>query len=177
MPLRMRTPHTTARLILDGTGFNRAFDLPMEPDLDRADFRKAEPAIVGQGIATLGIGEGIVAVASLEAGIARLLAILHAAEEVFKRPIQAQEHILKHLAVNILVLWPDFCLDLRQIALLLVVADRLAHYAIGISPFGKRGVVEFPAAHQRPEEFLLLVLRWIEPEFVGFPHRFFCPST
>ena len=133
--------------------------------------------IVSERVAALGIGKTVVAIASLEARIARLLTILHPPEEVLKRSIQPQKDILQDLAVNVLVLLPDLCLDLRQIALLFVVADRLARYAIGVLPFGKRGVVQLTATSKRPEQLLLLLLGWIEPEFVRFPHRFFCPST
>ena len=40
-------------------------------------------------------------------GIAGLLSMLHSLNEAIKSPLEAKQHILKHLTVNIVVLWPD----------------------------------------------------------------------
>jgi len=45
-------------------------------------------------LAELLIGEAVIAGATLEARVARLLAVLHPAKERLKGPIQAGEHIL-----------------------------------------------------------------------------------
>ena len=46
-------------LSFDGTGFDGAFDGPMEFDLDGSDFGEADAAIMGEGEPCLRIGEAI----------------------------------------------------------------------------------------------------------------------
>ena len=57
--------------------------------------------------------------------------------------------------MNVLVLFSDLRLHLRQIILLIIVRDRLARVRVGITAFGKRGIVEVPTACERPVELLL----------------------
>src|SRR2546423_12002278 len=132
---------------------------------------------MGEAVAALGIGKGIIAVATLKPGIAGLFSIGNAAKEAIKAPLEAQEHILDDLGVNILVFRTQYRFNLDQIALLLVVGDGLASHTIGFFAFRKGCIVKFPAPWQCPEEHLLLLLRGGEPKLIGFSHRFFCPST
>src|SRR6266700_515545 len=84
-----------SRLMLNRGGLDGSFDFSMQLHLDRADFRKADTAIMCQGkTPCLGIGKGIVAVASLKPGIAWLLTILNASEKCIKGSLKTQEHIL-----------------------------------------------------------------------------------
>src|SRR6266849_2864147 len=81
-------------LTLDRTGFDRACDLPMELDLDRANLRETHPIISSERVSTLRVGEAIIAIAALKPGIARLLTLLDSAEEVVKRFLHPPKHIL-----------------------------------------------------------------------------------
>src|SRR6266699_4277840 len=86
----------------------------------------------------IGIGERVIAVASLKPGIAWSFPVFATSEEIIKRVVQASQHILQDVSSDILVLFSNLCLDLRQIVLLIVVADRLARILIGVFTFGKR---------------------------------------
>ncbi len=81
--------------MLNRGGLDGSFDLSMQLYLDRADLGEADPAIMGR-VKTpwLGIGKGIVAVASLKPGIAWHLTILNASEKSIKGFFKTQEHIL-----------------------------------------------------------------------------------
>src|SRR5947208_1652111 len=119
--------------MFDGSCFDGSLYLSMQFDLDRAELGKADTAVMGQGKAScLGIGEGIVAVPALKARIARFLTTLDTSEKCIEGFLQTQEHVLKHLGIHVLVFFPDFCLDLWQVPLLLVVADGLKSVLVGI---------------------------------------------
>src|SRR5579883_2098182 len=162
--------------ILDGTRFDAAFNRSMELDLNGADFRERD-ALLREGIAPLRVGETVIAIASLKARIARLFASFDPSEKGLEGSFQTQEDILKHLRMDILVLFSQDIFDLRKIALLFVVADRLASHAICLFPFGKASIVQFSTPCQCPEEDLLLLGGRVEPIFESLSHRFFCPST
>src|SRR6266699_3075611 len=51
----------------------------------------------------MGVGKAIIAIASLKPGIARLLSILYSLKESITSSLEAKQHILKHLTVNIVV--------------------------------------------------------------------------
>src|SRR5690606_25448417 len=53
-------------------------------------------------LASLRVGEAVVAVTTPEARVARLLAALHAPEERLERQVHASRHVLKHLRMNAL---------------------------------------------------------------------------
>ena len=78
------------------------------------------------------IGEGVVAVTSLKPGEARSLTGFATSKEVLEGFIKTAQYILENMGCYILVLFPDFCFDLRQIVLLIVVVERLACRAIGV---------------------------------------------
>jgi hypothetical protein len=56
----------------------------------------------------LGVGEAIVPLLALEAGVSWFLAILHAAEERLLRLVQPVQHILQDVRVDVAVLWSHF---------------------------------------------------------------------
>src|SRR5947209_284325 len=82
----------------------------------------------------------------------------------------SQEHILPDLAVDLLILLSNFCLDCRQRAFLLIVPNgqflhetfagwlviivgMLSHVEmVGVFAFGKRRVIQLPTTSQCPEE-------------------------
>ena len=110
-------------LILDGAGFNGAFQRAMQRDLDGANLREAQTAIMREAVAPLGIGERVVAVASVKPRIARRLTRPGAPEEGLKRAVYPLNHVLQDLTVDLAVLWqPGF--DAGQLGLLLVVANK-----------------------------------------------------
>src|SRR6266702_6567903 len=67
------------------------------------------------------VGEAIIAILPFEAGIARLLATLHTAEEAGKGPIKPPQDILQHVGGNLLVFFAHLCFDFWYGILLLVV--------------------------------------------------------
>src|SRR5947209_7069277 len=72
----------TIGLSADRDGLGRTLQRAMHPDGNTANLRQTEHAAVQhQATAILGIGEAVVAIAPLEAGIARLLTVLEATEE------------------------------------------------------------------------------------------------
>jgi hypothetical protein len=134
------------------------------------------PAVQHHPIAVLGIGERVVAVPSLEAGIARLLAGLEAAEERRKSSIQAFEHILQDLGMDLSVLRADG-LHLAQFPRLLLVAHRDPTPLPGRLALLQGGVVEATAAPQDSLQHLRLrgcrqqlVLEGLAPRDLGH-HR------
>src|SRR5690242_6812524 len=86
--------------------------------------------IEGRAIGILGIGETVETVPSVKAGIARRLAILHPAEEGLKSMLNAQHHILQHLAMDFRV-FRHRLFDAWQFGFLLVVADGDTTHAVG----------------------------------------------
>src|SRR6266550_9240873 len=70
----------------------------------------------------IGIGERVIAVASLKPGIAWIFPVFAPSEEILKRLVQASQHILQDVSSDFLVLFSNLCLDDRQIVLLIVVA-------------------------------------------------------
>ena len=71
------------------------------------------------------VGETIIAVATLEAGVSRLLCMFsHAPEEMLKCLVKSPQHILQHMGRYLLVLFAYLCLDLRKVILLGSITDR-----------------------------------------------------
>src|SRR5260370_36879207 len=71
----------------------------------------------------MGVGEGVIAVAALQAGIAGRLAYRDPPEEGVKGPLHPQEHILQHLRMPLGVFRAGR-LEVGQLRLLLVLAGR-----------------------------------------------------
>jgi hypothetical protein len=154
-----------ACFIFAGAGLGSAFDLAMEFELDCPDLGETDPVIVGEGEpASLGRGEGSLAVPPLKPGVAWLLTILEAAKEAIKGSLHAQEDILEHLAMDLLIVFSQMGLDLWQFAFLLIVSHlhltsklfagrfiilvgMLSHVKIiGVSTFQQGGIVQLAAA-------------------------------
>jgi hypothetical protein len=93
-------------------------------------------------------GEAIVARARSEAGIARLLPLLDAAEKAVKGPIHPLNDILQHLRVYLGQFRADL-FALRQFSTLVRVARRDARQAVGIPAFLQGGVIGL-AAERKP---------------------------
>src|SRR5689334_3091970 len=100
--------------------------------------------------------------------------------------LDPQDHILKHMASNLLILWSDLLLDRNQIPFLLIVANGLASHLVGFFAFLKRCIVQFPTAIQSPGKLLLsgfvnveAILERFHPcsMFLSFCSLFSCSLT
>src|SRR4051794_22118514 len=136
----------------------------MHPELEGTQLREG-PVLVAPtcacesgAVAVLRIGEAVVAVATLEARIAGLLAGRHAAKERLESPVYAQNNILQDLTMDGAVLRAHL-FDRGQLGLLFVVADRLARHAVGVASFLKGSVVQLLAVGQQPSKLLGLLMR------------------
>src|SRR5262249_49018161 len=117
-----------------------------------------------------------VAVGALEARIARRLPRLHPAEERVKGAIQAGEHILQDLRVDVTVLRAHV-LDGRQLSALAGGGDAHPTLLPGVAALLEAGVVEFAAtAHDNRQRALLLGSGY---QFVrvGLAHRLLVHSS
>src|SRR5205823_3955618 len=146
--LRRQDGEPLVTLSLDGTRFDFALDLSMELDLDVTNFGEVQ-SVPNDLIATLGIGEAMIAVAALEAGIARGFAILKTTEEGIKGFVKSPERLLLNLRVDVLVLFSHL-FDLRKLSGLQRIEDRDSTHLIGVSTLLQSGIVQLFAASQRP---------------------------
>jgi hypothetical protein len=143
----------------DASQFDAAAYATTPLDGDAPNLGEYQRAIVERGpVAKLLVGETRVAVDTLEARIARLLTILHPAEEGGKGPVQPGQYVLQDLGVKVVVLGP-YLLDGGQLRALMGTGD--AHPALvpGIAAFLKGGIVEFAAAPQHKRHLVLLLRR------------------
>jgi hypothetical protein len=135
----------------------RAFEGPTPPHRNPTDLGKDQEPVVQRGpVAALFVGEAVVAGARSDTRLAPRLASLHAAEECLKRPIQAAQHVLQDLRVDILVFGPCL-LDRRQVGALACQRDADTAPAPGFSALRQSSIGEFPTPPQdnRHRPFLL----------------------
>ena len=145
------------RFMGDGDRFDRTLQRTTPLDSDPADLDEDQKPILERGpVAELLVGETIVAVGSLKAWIPGLLALLDAAKEGLKGTVQAGEHILQDLGVDIVVL-RSHVLDGRQLSGLMGALDTLMALLPRVAAFLQRGIIEFPAATQHERHRLLLL--------------------
>src|SRR5437016_1037916 len=135
-------------LSFDGTGFDGAFHFTVKLDLDMTYFAEME-SLLDDLIATLGVGERIVAVSTLETRIARRFPIPHPSEEGLHSLLQTLQNVLLDLAMNILIFFSQL-FDGRKLIGLHLVGNRHTVHAIGFTPFFKSGIVKFLASSQYP---------------------------
>ena len=67
--------------------------------------------------------------------------------------------------------------DFGQLVLLVLIANGFMRYAIGITPFLKRGVVEFAAESQPTFKDCFLSVAWIYSVFVAFQRHYSLPAS
>ena len=151
-------------LTFDGTRLDRALHLPMHLDLDVTDLGKLE-SVLNDLVAALGIGEGVIAIATFEAGIAWGFTIADTTEEGIKGFVESFEHILLYLAVDVLVLFPKL-LDGRQLIGLHPIGNGHAAQLIGLSTLLQGRIVQFFAAAKRPFQRADLLARWVQAKLV-----------
>ncbi len=136
----------------------------MPLDLEVADLGEMQ-AVPDELIAPLWIGEAVIAVATFEPRVAWGLAIHDPPKEGLHGFVQSLEHILLHLAMNVLVLFTQL-LDLFQLVGLHFVGDGHPTHAIGLATLFERRVVEFFAAAQGPLQGPDLLAGGIEAKLV-----------
>src|SRR6266566_2087304 len=146
--LRCKDGKPLVPLSFDGTRFDLTLDLSMELDLNVTNFGEVQ-SVPNDLIATLGIGEAMIAFATLETRIAWGFAILNTTEEGIKGFIKPSKHILLHLRVDILVLFSHL-FDLGKLSRLHVIEDRDSTHLIGVSTLLQSCIVQLFAAAQRP---------------------------
>src|SRR5262249_50465120 len=123
------------------------------------DFGEDEKAVVQPRtpmVSNLGIGEGVVSSAALKTRKARRLARLYPPEKGLIGALDAQQHVLQDLGVDLCILWAGR-LQVGKFRLLLVVAGTRALPALppGLALL-QGAVVERPTAPQDRLQRLLL---------------------
>jgi hypothetical protein len=135
---------------------------------DTSDLGEDKEAVVEAGaILELRVGEAVIAIATMEAWIARLIASTDALEKRLEGAINPQYDILQHLGVDLRIL-RHCLLNTWQFGLLLVIRDGDATRAPGCSTLANGGVVHMAAEHQRALKHKFLIRCWLEVVFVGF---------
>ena len=74
------------------------------------------------------------------------------------------------MSCNILVFLPDLCLDLREVILLIVVANALARVRVGIFAFGERCIVQLSTPIEHKVQLLLRSFLRIDAVLVRLMH-------
>src|SRR5947209_9709132 len=162
-------------LTLDGTGFHLAywwvgFLALGELHFNRADFGETHPMILRQRKTRLGVGERVIAPVALKPGIPRRFARFHAPEEVVIGFLHPLQDILKHLRVDVAVLWPHL-FDLWQLCSLLIVGDADFAHLPCVPALLESSVVKLSCPVQRPLELFCLLLIGIQSALVSFQMR------
>jgi len=124
------------------------------------------PIVVGHVLE----GERVVPPEGLEPGEARLLPRLAAPEEGFVRQIQATDHVLKEVGVQVREVGAGL-LDLLDGLLLLAAPHRRAKLLVGLAPLLQAGVVEETQEFEQHVKEPILRLRRPEPVAVDAGDR------
>ena len=144
----------------DSDRLDSTLDGPTPPNGDSTDLGEYQIAIIEGGtVAKLLVGETRVAVSALEAGIPWQLTRLDAAKECLEGTVQAGEHVLQDLGVDVVVLGPNV-FDGGKFSALMGTSDALVALLPSVSAFLENSIVEFPAATQNERHLLLLLGRW-----------------
>ena len=129
----------------DADGFGDSFQSAVKDYLDSTNLGQVELVPLQLAAAgCLGKGETIVAPGATEPGIAWLLSGPHPSEEGLQRQVNAEGHVLEHLAVDRLQGWP-LCLQWDEALMLVVEGDAGAACFPGQLALFQQAVVE-PAA-------------------------------
>jgi hypothetical protein len=156
----------------DGLGGAVEWQRTVQPDGNTPNLGEAEDTTIQHRAAMLAhlrIGEAVVAVPALEAGITGRLAHLDAAEERLKGLVQAVQHILQDLRVEVAVFGPHL-LDARQLRRLHGEAHGDVAFLPRQCPFFQPGVVQLAAAPQDRLQHPFLRGRWHQAVLEGFAH-------
>ena len=143
----------TINLMLDGDGFNCAFDGAREPDAATADFRERQ-LVAFQLPARLQKGERIIAILISESRIARFLSCFDPAEKAVESLLYSLQSILQDLTMNESHV-QAFGFDVGQLVSLIEVVERDARHLVGVSSLLNGGVVQLTAQCKRGSQLLV----------------------
>jgi hypothetical protein len=129
-----------------------------------------EALVQRRSIADLLVGQGVIAIAPLKAGVAGCLASLHAAKEGWKGALKAREHILQNLRMRLPV-FGTCLLDSGQLSALTGSGDADAAFPPGLLAFLQSSIIEFTAAAQDKFHCPLLFGGRLEVVLEGLAHR------
>ncbi|RIH81706.1 hypothetical protein Mterra_03020 [Calidithermus terrae] len=164
-------------LSLHRRGLDLPFERAVELALDRADAVEEDPLPASlhldPGLARLGEGERVVALPSLEAGVARFLSRsrLDPAEEALEGFVHPLDDVLQDLGVDALVL-RQLGAYLGQPPFLLVEAHRFARFLVGLPPLLQGRVVQLAAQRKGALQVFVLGLGGVQAVLERLPsHR------
>ena len=151
-------------------GLDRAFDLPMQDDLDMPDPGSVQFALLIDLEARLGVGDAIVAIGSFEAGKAWVFCLLaDSTEECLERQVDPHSHVLQDLRMDRFES-RTLSFEDRKRLLLLVERQALACLLVGFFAFGKQVVIQPTALFKRLIELGLLLFGRIDAILIHFTH-------
>ena len=151
------------------TRFEFPLDGTMIDHLDTSQFGEADALIMGDAKATLGKGEGVIAVHSSKPREARLLSGFAASEEGFEGQINAYRNVLEELGMDTFER-RTFLFQDRKGLLLLIEREAFAILLIGCLPTFKQVVIEPTALFKCLVELLDLLLIRKETILKHFKH-------
>jgi hypothetical protein len=163
-------PLPAIRLLAKGDGLGGALKPTMATNGNASNLRQAEhPAIQDRAVAILGIGEGVLAVSTLEARIARRLPSGDSAEARLIRLVHPAQNVLQDLGMH-RALFRETGFEVRQLRGLLGVggADALPTSPPRAALF-QGTVVEHATAPYDRFQRVFLCGRWVESVLIGFP--------
>ena len=153
----------------DGSRLHDAFERTVHHELEMSNFREAQFALFIDAKTRLWVGQAPVAILGFITGIAGRQSSFDTTEERLEGFIHPMQDILQDLRVDALVLGADL-LDLGQLRTLLRKRDALAAHPPSISALLKGSIVQFRAQGQLFMQRVCLLLSWVDPVAIGFPH-------
>jgi hypothetical protein len=153
----------------DGAGLDHPLDRAMIGHLDTADFGEANPFIMRDAKATLGIGDAIVALFAFKTGVSWLFPSFDAAKESFHRQINPNSDVLQDLGMNHREGGP-FLFQYRIGLLLLKTRRPLTRLLIGGFALFEQMIIEPATLFKHHIKGLALFFGRINPVLKGFKH-------
>lgn len=150
----------------EANSFDLAHDFPVQFNLDSSNFREGQ-LIVFERPAKLRIGQGVVAVGTLIAGIAGVFSQIYPAKESVKSFVNSVQQILQSLRIDHIHIRTHF-FDSRELSALGFETDRFVIHAVGFVTLMQSPVVQFPANRQMLSKRSSLRFGGIYSKLVGF---------
>lgn len=148
------------------TGFNLAKHFTVKIKPNSAYFTEGQAVILNRP-ASLRIGKAIVAVAAFEAGEASFNPLFYPGKEGFESFIYPSQHILQHLTVDALKVWPDLFNRWKLVSLVIVVEGFISH-TVSVPAFLQSPVVKLTTKTKRCFKFCFLSVSRKYSKFVSF---------
>jgi len=166
---RERSIPLASAALLDGERLELALDLSVQHNLEMPDARSKELALLVKLKAKLWIGEAIIAVLALEAGIAWGFTSFDTAEERLKSQIKSYSDMLQDLGVDGCKGGP-FLFQGGIGGMLLVERQALTSLLIGGSALCKQMIIQPTALFERLIERCFLLFCGVDPVPKHFMH-------